>query len=861
MIQYIGGGGTSSNKLQDIVFEAKKNGDYAKEQGDRAKEVAENIEEAAENASEAVEKANEAIEHASEAANNADEKANLAQEKAELAQEKIDSLDTLETEINQSIADSQTATQNANTSATNANDKANYAQQQGDYAKAQGDYAKAQGEAIQGMLDNGSVISVNGKTGEVILTAEDIGAVTEDQIHKHENKDVLDSLSDVNGQLNYKDQPVGSVVSVNGKTGEVTLSASDIGAETLEGSQAKADQAEQNSKTYTDQRLANLNLSDNEIVKALQKEIANLNLQLQASQRVPNGHTFGTDFYNEFGMSVDYTRTAAIGALETNTTDITVQDTTGFKVGQEVTIYDDVNLERVTIQAIDVANRKLTVSALTKSYKDRASIARTMAMADSVNNCLKFGGWSTQAITTILDKTVIDQAYDTSGNGGRKLVRLSNGEIVVAVKYDKGFYIYKSIDGFQTDKRVILSQEVTSITDIALETDGVNVFVVFSYNGNSVKAFTIDANNNDIGWVLVENANQSAVGNISIAINSTKTGGCMAYSSKNSTYPYSFNIRAVQFTINVDGTTTWGAVSQLTSSNTAGTDHKNPTVVIRNDGKPLVIWDYNSISGGGNIIYAKYYDGASWSSYINVYINNGFTQSSPSACISPNGRIWVTWHGKVGTDTTHYNICVSCSDDGGLTWSTMQRLTSGNTYDQINPSITVNKRNEAFVIWQGTDSSDAYSDILVTRYSDNGWEGIYIIANGTTGHKQNPSVMYDPSVDASVPLFIYQDLQGNKVGLFGSYMMETIAPLLENDIRFTVQDTSEIVAWVVRDEFAGFTIDAQLNGQNMEKSSINGEDQFIGALQNAQPVEIKLHMTRNSTSDDVKISKILGGVS
>ncbi|MGG1481471.1 hypothetical protein ABE402_11260, partial [Bacillus smithii] len=242
MIQYIGGGSTPTGKLQDIVFDAKKNGDYAKEQGDAAKEAAVNV-------NEAVQSANQAAENANAAANNANDKANLADEKASLAQEKIDTLNTLEMNLNQAINDAQTAAENANIASTNAGNEAqyakgqgDYAKSQGDYAKAQGDYAKQQGEAVQGLLDNGPVVSVNGKTGAVTLTAEDVGAATEDQIHTHENKEVLDSLSDVNGQLNYKGQPVGSVVSVNDKTGAVTLSAADVGAETPTGAQAKADQ-------------------------------------------------------------------------------------------------------------------------------------------------------------------------------------------------------------------------------------------------------------------------------------------------------------------------------------------------------------------------------------------------------------------------------------------------------------------------------------------------------------------------------------------------------------------------------------------------------------------------------------------
>lgn len=34
----------------------------------------------------------------------------------------------------------------------------------------------------------------------------------------------------------------------------------------------------------------------------------------------------------------------------------------------------------------------------------------------------------------IIDSTVVNQAYDTSGNGGRKLVRLDNGWLVTVSK-------------------------------------------------------------------------------------------------------------------------------------------------------------------------------------------------------------------------------------------------------------------------------------------------------------------------------------------------------------------------------------------------------------------------------------------
>ncbi|MEK4883489.1 hypothetical protein NST81_01990 [Bacillus sp. FSL W8-0223] len=57
----------------------------------------------------------------------------------------------------------------------------------------------------------------------------------------------------------------GGVTSVNNKTGAVTLSASDVGAETPAGVQAKADQAEANAKAYTDQQLAAHSAQSNDL--------------------------------------------------------------------------------------------------------------------------------------------------------------------------------------------------------------------------------------------------------------------------------------------------------------------------------------------------------------------------------------------------------------------------------------------------------------------------------------------------------------------------------------------------------------------------------------------------------------------
>lgn len=89
--------------------------------------------------------------------------------------------------------------------------------------------------------------------------------------------------------------------------------------------------------------------------------------------------------------------TYATAALSVGATSITVGDASGFVVGEEITIFDDVNVENVTITAINGA--ALTVGALTKAYKAKATVARTTAVTDALNARMKFPTWGTSNIT------------------------------------------------------------------------------------------------------------------------------------------------------------------------------------------------------------------------------------------------------------------------------------------------------------------------------------------------------------------------------------------------------------------------------------------------------------------------------
>lgn len=167
----------SIQSVQQATLEANQSADYAKQQGDYAKNQGSLVEGK-------LEEADQAISTANQSASNADEKAGIAQQKASLVDGKLIEMET--------------ALSNIGDSTSLAEQAANQAESQGLYAKEQGDYAKQQGDLIQDAIDGNMVTSVNGKSGEVSLTAEDIGAITTSDVQSIVDVHADDTMQHVN---------------------------------------------------------------------------------------------------------------------------------------------------------------------------------------------------------------------------------------------------------------------------------------------------------------------------------------------------------------------------------------------------------------------------------------------------------------------------------------------------------------------------------------------------------------------------------------------------------------------------------------------------------------------------------------
>ncbi|WP_393965830.1 hypothetical protein [Exiguobacterium sp. S22-S28] len=265
---------------------------------------------------------------------------------------------------------------------------------------------------------------------------------------------------------------------------------------------------------------------------------------------------------------------------------------------------------------------------------------------------------------------------------------------------------------------------------------------------------------------------QSALGAISLAINDAGTELHAAWSSKNSTYPNSFNIRYAKGTIAADGSVTWGAVEQSTTFNNSSLNSSNPSVTLDKNGVPCIIHQVvndNSTARSIDILKNANFSnfpvsGGNWRVNTIYYIGSAHNQFSPASFFVPqsinglaNGRLWVAWHGKDATDSAKFNIRTSFSDDGGVTWATPTKQTTGNLYDQTNASLTADAQGKVLLTWDAQNATTTQTALKV--FSSGTWGATTTLTgDGYT----NATTLFDNTFKLSMttPLLIRQSTSG-----------------------------------------------------------------------------------------------------
>ena len=154
------------------------------------------------------------------------------------------------------------------------------------------------------------------------------------------------------------------------------------------------------------------------------KEVANLNLQMDASKRVTNGHTFGTDWVNTFGMTIDRTRSIVRNSVAAGQTSVEVMSSVGFAVGQKVTLFNRTQSEEVSIRSI--TGNVITITPTKLAYVGVVNIARS-----NVDPSGYFGTLDT--LEESFETGVGGWAYSQTNNSGYEI---TSGGVSTAWKSD-----------------------------------------------------------------------------------------------------------------------------------------------------------------------------------------------------------------------------------------------------------------------------------------------------------------------------------------------------------------------------------------------------------------------------------------
>ena len=179
-----------------------------------------------------------------------------------------------------------------------------------------------------------------------------------------------------------------------------------------------------------------------------------------------------------------------------------------------------------------------------------------------------------------------------------------------------------------------------------------------------------------------------------------------------------------------DDGNTFGQVMQLSSDSEFAI---NDIINVYNNNVSIV-WQGN-IKGQFDIFLSKSSDGGiTFSQPLNL-------SNDPSDSINPNlitvqNNLFVIWNDN---STKNYNVMIKRSSDGGITFSQPINLSNTTNSDSINPQLAT-AANELFVVWQGNIKGQF--DIFLSKSSDGGitFSQPINLSNTTNSDSINPQL-------------------------------------------------------------------------------------------------------------------------
>lgn len=345
-------------------------------------------------------------------------------------------------------------------------------------------------------------------------------------------------------------------------------------------------------------------------------------------------------------------------------------------------------------------------------------------------NKMMLGGGKVSEIKHV---EIMTGSFNVSKNGGRQLVKLDSGRYVCITRNNiDRLELYKSDDKGRTWSRLCYIEGANSncAPYWCISTDGIRVHILYAVSNQNAYAFIhingdTQIDQNVYNSMQIISSILTAVSTCSLAVSQDRTKICAVWTCKSSLYSNSYNIQACRGTIdNISGNVTFGGASLVSFFNDSTYSFNQPSVIYNSFQRPIIAVCY--IEGSRFGINEYTYDGTGWGSTVIVPLKAiNLAQAYPSITFMPsnvstkinssyiNGLVIVAWHGKDNIDNNVYNIRCKASSDGGQIWFDFgidgEKITSGNSYFKMNPSVCWNNDGKIFIVWQGADANNQYN--------------------------------------------------------------------------------------------------------------------------------------------------------
>jgi hypothetical protein len=534
------------------------------------------------------------------------------------------------------------------------------------------------------------------------------------------------------------------------------------------------------------------------------RQIANIEAVLDISNHAQKYSGAIYDLFdgtNDLSSGVlDTTATTITSAYNAGVSTVAVASITGFVVGQEITIYDDINSEDKIIQSIGVLQLTFTTTTA-NAYKLGAGVARS-----NVNISGNKMGFSnlviSSNITTPTNLITGVTGATTSYNNSRKLVRGTDGALYACFYYTNSISyikVMKSIDNgstwinlnFPTDNS--LHRRFPTIT-----IDSSNNLHLVWDNGSGVDVYYCKYNSSSSSWDTVTNLS----GNSNTALYNNYSPTIIADSSNN-IYVFWYGTDATYTTTNIKyvikyNDSYWSGINYVTTGNTYNYGLVSCAVDLLNN--IHIVWKGADATypGATNIKYCKY-NGVSWGTITNITTGNVYTQTNPCITIDILNNIHVVWNGLDIIDNNIDNIRYKKYNGS---WGAAIKFTSGNTYAQIQPSVATNINNEVHIAWYGRDSTD--TTINNIRYikinSDSSYGAAIKLTSGNVNYNEYPSLCNNYA-NFTNPIMIWAAASGT-IKYMGTFTVSTTS-LLSGTARYNITPplttTQEFTGWIQKE--------------------------------------------------------------